>query len=171
VQVPSRWSLGKSPSPSDQEPDELCLETFLRMRGIEREVGHNHDVRLDFTEQDLNAIRREALEQLSDSTELAGERLSPEQIQRVVRGDPYAYVPGVAVEPTVNSIAAAKDPYDVLTAIHNKAGLSGSTGALDFLIRFQLDPRGAKLHGQPTALARPNRRLPGRLSLLARADD
>jgi len=59
----------------------------------------------------------------------------------------------------------------VLTSIYNKASFGGSTGALDFLIRFQLDPRGAELHGRPTALRSRDPHLPGRLSLLAAADD
>ncbi len=124
--------------------------------GSEDNVDKNQDVKLDFSEGDLETLRHQALERLQYGLKQAGQPMSISEIDHEVRGNPYANVysgAGPADDSLIRSIASAEYPRDVLTALYTQA--HGSSNELvDFLLRHHMS-MGMVDHSNPLETQAP----------------
>lgn len=101
----------------------------------------DQDIRIDFTESDLEGLRREALRRIQHAeAENGGEKQTISEIEERVKGDPYAQAytgAGPADDSLIRSIAAAEYPREVLGALYIHAH-GNSTSVVDFLVRHHM---------------------------------
>jgi hypothetical protein len=150
-----------------QGADHNWVEGMLQLRGDERELSGDQDLMLDFSAGDLTAIRQQALRQLSRQTKVGGEEgLSPAEVDRIMWGDPYATLPAATPSPFAIHVAAARNPHEVLLAMHNMAR-GNPTQVLDQLLHFQIRPAGPNGGPALSPAKNPDPDLPGRITLFA----
>lgn len=107
------------------------VDGYRQLHGIDEEVDGNKDLRVDFTEQDLNEMRDQAVEQLVDYTEQMRQPLTPTEVREKLRDHEPVMAMGVQTE----MIAGAKSPDEVLDAV-DRIARSNSTAAVEFLEKF-----------------------------------
>jgi hypothetical protein len=141
--------------------DYSTLGVYQQLQGQEPVQEGTHDVRVDLTDSELEAMREAAVDQLVQATERDGNDMSGEEIQAQLRADPYDAV--AAMMHTEQMIAAARTPGDVLHALSLEA--RGNPDALlDFLTRFDINTTAVR-HGDDASPLEESE-LPGRLSFV-----
>jgi hypothetical protein len=114
-----------------QNVDHDWVDGYRQLHGIDDKVDGNRDLRVDFTEQDLNAMRDQAVEQLVDYTKQMRQPLSPTEVRQKLADNEPVMAMGVETE----MIAGAKSPDEVLDAV-DRIARSNSTAAVEFLEKF-----------------------------------
>lgn len=144
--------------------DRSLIEAYEHITGQSLAADKDGNVRIDFTEDDLRAIREQALDQLAKTAELNRIELSREEIERLLREDPRRLE-----NAGLNSgfdrafeIASAKSPEEVLLELYLFGG-PGSNGsrAVQSLIEFNQATARARNGLREFPKDHPESRLPG----------
>ncbi|HYI36307.1 MAG TPA: hypothetical protein VEX39_06875 [Thermoleophilaceae bacterium] len=124
-----------------QGVDKNYVSTLNQINGGGDDVpDEDQDVRLDFTESELEELRQEALRRIQHAEGQEGDEPTISEIEERVKGDPYAQAytgAGPADDSLIRSIAAAEYPREVLLALYVQAN-GNSTSVADFLVRHHL---------------------------------
>jgi hypothetical protein len=108
--------------------------------GNDGDFDEDQDVRLNFSEDDLEDIRQQALRRIQYGQKEAGQPMTISEIEDETEGNPYSNVysgAGPADDSLLRSIAAAEYPREVLGALYTHANGS-SNEVVDFLLRHQM---------------------------------
>jgi hypothetical protein len=120
--------------------DDSISGTLQQLDGDEADAPPGGNLRIDFSESDLDQYRNIALDHLADQVEQNGRRPSREEIaESLADGDGVVEIDGVQYgfgEP-YTSLAAAQTPEDVLIALYH-LGMSDGSAAADALVQMLL---------------------------------
>ncbi len=129
--------------------DGSIIEAFEHFTGQELSSFGGNNVRFDFTESDLRAIRSQAVDQLVQESQDSGTDLSRDEIERRLREDPDRLGDSGLNDSLsrVFEIAAARTPEQTLIELYYLGGSDGhGTTALQNLLEFTLATARAR-HG------------------------
>jgi hypothetical protein len=119
--------------------DKSLIDAYEQFSGKDLAVYGDGNVRLDFTEGDLKAIREQALDQLVQRAKDTRQDISREELERMLREDPRRLENAGMNDSFTNAfeIARAETPEDILRQLYlfGGAGSNGNT-AIDNLIKF-----------------------------------
>jgi hypothetical protein len=125
------------------------IENFEHLTGQQLSTFGGNNVRLDFTESDLRALRFQALDQLVQQARDNGEDLSRDEIERLLREDPRR-LENAGLNDALDSsfeIAAAQSPEEILIALYYMGGFDGNgSAAIQALLDFTMATARAR-HG------------------------
>lgn len=132
-----------------QDADGDTIAGLLENRGRSAEVDEDQSVMLDFTPAELNAVRHNAIEQLSELSRYGDEPLSEYEVDELMRGNPDAYLPGVVGGGNhyQRALARARNPVEILDALSHGAFRNSDVVAIEL---FELE----RLDGDSTAPGR-----------------
>jgi hypothetical protein len=113
------------------------IDSFERATGRSLGADPDGNIRLNFTEADLEAIRQQAIDQLHKAAQQRGIDLSRAELERLLREDPDKLRrAGLGTHPAFE-IAAAESPADVLRQLALFGGPQGDPNrAVDNLLAF-----------------------------------
>jgi hypothetical protein len=125
------------------------IENFEHLTGQQLSTFGGDNVRLDFTESDLRALRSQALDQLVQQARDNGEDLSRGEIERLLREDPRR-LENAGFNDSFDrafEIAAARSPEEILIELYYIGGGDGNgTAAIQALLDFTMATARAR-HG------------------------
>jgi hypothetical protein len=143
--------------------DRTAIENFEELTGQRLAADQDGDVRFDFTEDDLRAIREQAIDQLVHRAEENGLDLTRDEIERLLREDPreleFAGLDdlGLAFE-----IGVAQTPEEILVELYRMGGGFGDASvAMQNLLDFTMDTARARHGLREFPKDHPDSRLPG----------
>jgi hypothetical protein len=108
--------------------------------GSGTDADDDQDMRLNFTDGQLEQLRHEALERIRYGQDQAGQPMSMQEIEDATRGNPYSTVTtgaGPSDDSLLRSIAAARYPREVLGALYTQAH-GNSNEVVDFLLSHHM---------------------------------
>jgi hypothetical protein len=118
--------------------DDSISGTLQHLDGDEANAPPGGNLRIDFSESDLDQFRNIALDHLADQVEQNGRRPSREEIaESLADGDGVVEIDGVqyAFGAPYTNLAAAQTPEDVLIALYH-LGMSDGSAAADALVQM-----------------------------------
>lgn len=145
--------LGEDYGPSEyslllQGVDSNFAEAMTELHGSDAEAldGDSENLRLRFSESDLERIRQDAIEQISHYTNQADddEGMTPAEVEQEAKNGYYDAqfqwdIPGGQHTTYLTGLATARHPGEVLTFLQSSS-YGNSTALIDELFRFQSLP-------------------------------
>jgi hypothetical protein len=155
---------GKNYSLFMENVDPSLIEAFEHFSGKDLAEYGDGNVRMDFTEGDLQAIRQQALDQLVQRARDNGSDISREELERMLREDPRR-LENAGMNDSFDrafEIARAETPEDILRELYymGGAGSNGST-AMNNLLAFQNATARARHGDRAIPRDHPDSVLPG----------
>jgi hypothetical protein len=150
--------------------DASLIEAFQEFTGQAPDAPENGNLRLDFTEDELETLREQALDQLAHQLQRDGtldERPTREEVEGFIDEDSGMLdVDGVIIDRNYNGLAfdlaGADSPNEALVALYHASGGGSASTAVQALIDFMWGTTDARHDDGSPPSENPDRRIPGR---------